>query len=853
MEVTLLGTGNPMPDPHRAGAATLVRAGGLTLLVDAGRGVTMRLASAGSFPPQLSAVLLTHLHSDHICDLNDVVTTRWVMSMGDPGPFRIIGPPGTAGVVAGMQAMLEPDVRYRLAHHPDMHHPPALDVVEALPGVVLDEGGVRVIAAATDHRPVEPTLGYRIEHGGVVVALGGDSVPCAGLDELCAGADIYVQTVLRDDLDPRRRYPAAPRHDRLPLDGGPRRGDGGPRRCRHPGAHPPGPVPRQRQRRGVASHRRRALQRRHRGRRGPVGDPRLMVEKSSAGTSYTETIAAVTAPGERFETTRVDIAGVEHTVFVNGPPSLRELFALCRDRRDATFLVDDDPVTGTTDRWTFGRFMDEVDGLAAALVGELGVQPGDRVAIAMRNRPEWIVGFAATVSIGAISVSLNGWWTADELDFALEDSAPRVLLADPERAERAAPSCERLGINLVCTDPWAGVTDWDATDRDATEWASVVVPAAPMPEVSVHPDDDATILYTSGTTGRPKGAVSTHRSILQALLGFGCRTAVARLRSPDDARTAAAQPPVFILIVPLFHVTGCVAVMLSCVANGLTLVIMRKWDAGRALELIERESVTNFVGVPTQAWDLLEHPRFADYDTSSLVSVGGGGAPAPPELVRRVEAGFRRGRPSIGYGMTETNAYGPQNSGDDYLAHPTSTGRATPILEIAVRDPDGHDLPVGERGEIWFKGPHLIRGYWNRPDATAEVIVDGWLRSGDLGRIDDEGFVYVEDRAKDMVLRGGENVYCAEVEAAIYEHPGVHEAAVFGLPHERLGEEVAAAVVARSGQVIDPDEVRAFLAPRLAGFKVPSRWIVLDEPLPRNAAGKFLKRELRDQVLAAES
>jgi long-chain acyl-CoA synthetase len=252
----------------------------------------------------------------------------------------------------------------------------------------------------------------------------------------------------------------------------------------------------------------------------------------------------------------------------------------------------------------------------------------------------------------------------------------------------------------------------------------------------------------------------------------------------------------------------------------------------------------------TQSWDLLEHPRFGDFDTSSLTSVGGGGAPAPPELVRRVEANFSRGRPSIGYGMTETNAYGPQNAGDDYVARPTSTGRAVPILEMSVRRPDGGEAAVGESGEICFKGPHLIRGYWNRPDATAEAIVDGWLRSGDLGHVDDDGFVYVEDRVKDMVLRGGENVYCAEVEAAIYEHPAVHEAAVFGVPHERLGEEVAAAVVPRAGATVDVDELRGFLAERIAGFKVPSRWLVTDEPLPRNAAGKFLKQTLRDEVTA---
>jgi len=274
---------------------------------------------------------------------------------------------------------------------------------------------------------------------------------------------------------------------------------------------------------------------------------------------------------------------------------------------------------------------------------------------------------------------------------------------------------------------------------------------------------------------------------------------------------------------------------------------MYKWDPEKALEQIEREKVTNFVGVPTQAWDLLESPRFKDFDTSSLVSVGGGGAPAPPELVRRVANSFAKGGPAIGYGMTETNAYGPQNTGPDYLSHPTSTGRATPILEIEVRDPDTDEvLTPGQRGEIWFKGPHLIRGYWGDPEATAETIVKGWLRSGDIGRVDEEGFVYVEDRAKDMVLRAGENVYCAEVEAAIYEHPGVHEAAVLGLPHERLGEEVAAVVLPRAGHTLTAAELQEHLAGRLANYKIPTRIAIVTEPLPRNPAGKFLKREMRE-------
>jgi long-chain acyl-CoA synthetase len=308
-----------------------------------------------------------------------------------------------------------------------------------------------------------------------------------------------------------------------------------------------------------------------------------------------------------------------------------------------------------------------------------------------------------------------------------------------------------------------------------------------------------------------------------------------------------AHPTSFILVVPLFHVTGCVPVMLSCFAAGYKLVMMHKWDPARALELIERERVTQFVGVPTQSWDLLECPDFAARDTSSLLSVGGGGAPAPPELVRRVDRSFRAARPGIGYGMTETNAYGPGNAGDDYVRKPTSCGRVVPVVELRVTDDAGRALGPNQVGEIWFRGPNLIRGYWNKPEATAETIVDGWLRSGDIGRIDEEGFVYVQDRAKDMVLRAGENVYCAEVEAVLYEHPDVYEAAVFGVPHERLGEEVAAAIVPKPGKSIDPEALKRFVAQHLAPFKVPSRIAIHAEALPRNPAGKILKRSLRDQ------
>jgi long-chain acyl-CoA synthetase len=550
--------------------------------------------------------------------------------------------------------------------------------------------------------------------------------------------------------------------------------------------------------------------------------------------SYAEAVAAVTAAGERFETGTVDVDGIPTTVFVRGPRNLRDVFDTARTRGDTTFLVYED------ERWSFDEVMARVDALGALLVDTYGVARGDRVAIGMRNYPEWVIAFAAITSVGAVSVSLNAWWTADEMGWALEDCGAAVLIADRERVERTSGAAERLGVKVL----GVRLGDGDAALPDVDRWEDVLPLGAPLPRVPIGPDDDATILYTSGTTGRPKGAVSTHRAVTQALLGYSCRAAVDRLRrGDDDARRAA---PAFILIVPLFHVTGSIPVMLGCFASGLKLVIMYKWDPERALELIEREKVTNFVGVPTQSWDMLQSPRFADFDTSSLVAVGGGGAPAPPELVKRVATSFAKASPNIGYGTTETNAYGPQNGGDDYLTHPTSTGRATPILQVEVRDQEGSAVPTGEQGEIWFKGPNLIRGYWNRPDATAEAIVDGWLRTGDIGRVDDEGFVYVEDRAKDMILRGGENVYCAEVEAAIYEHPSVHEAAVFGVPHERLGEEVAAVVVPRAGTTLTAEDLQAHVRARLAPFKVPTRVAVWGDPLPRNPAGKVLKRELRD-------
>ncbi|HVA71312.1 MAG TPA: class I adenylate-forming enzyme family protein [Acidimicrobiales bacterium] len=555
--------------------------------------------------------------------------------------------------------------------------------------------------------------------------------------------------------------------------------------------------------------------------------------------SYEEAIAEVSLAGKPFEVIEVERDGVTNRVFKNSPANLRQFFDLARGL-ESTFLVYED------EEWSFTRVMAEVDALAYALVHHYGVQVGDRVGIAMRNYPEWVISFAAITSVGAISVSLNAWWTSEELEFAVNDSGLSLLIGDAERIQRAIEPCARAGARLLGVRLDEDHTYDDAVDR----WVDVVVTGVAMPEVELGPDMDATILYTSGTTGFPKGAVSTHGAICQTVMAFASGGAV-QAAQRDVEEEGGGDAPCFILIVPLFHVTGCIPVMMSCFSWHFKLVMMYRWEPERALELIERHRVTAFVGVPTQAWDLMESPSFSKYDTSSLASVGGGGAPAPTTLVERVEHSFKKGRPNLGYGMTETNAYGPGNFGDDYVSHPTSTGRVpTIVMDVDIRDESMNSRGVGESGEIWLKTPTLIRGYWRQPEETAETIVRGWLRTGDLGHVSDEGFLYVDDRLKDMILRGGENVYSAQVESAIYEHPAVYEAAVFGLPDERLGEVVAAVVMVRAGAELSEEELRKFLEGRLAAYMIPSRLAFTHEPLPRNPAGKLVKRKMPSHYFA---
>jgi long-chain acyl-CoA synthetase len=537
------------------------------------------------------------------------------------------------------------------------------------------------------------------------------------------------------------------------------------------------------------------------------------------------------AGGDPFEVLEVEVRGVPTRVFAGTPPSLRAIWDLTAAHGDADYLVYGDR------RTTFAQARERVAAVAAHLA-ELGVQQGDRVAIAMRNLPEWPLAFWAATSIGAVAVPLNAWWTGPELAYGLADSGARVLFADAERLERLAPHLAETPVEHVLSD----LAD---------------LPPAELPDVEVAPDDVATIMYTSGTTGRPKGAVGTHRNICSHVMNsmYAAARGAAAPPTVDAGTTGAAAPPAppaTLLTFPLFHVGGLHSFLVPYTVAGGKVVLLYKWDAALALELIVREGITAVAGVPTTMFELLDEARKRGSDLSSLAGIASGATLVPPELVRRIDDQLAsRAAPTNGYGLTETSGAAIANAGADYVARPDSVGRPiSPVMDVRIADPDGLPVPTGETGEIWISGPTVFAGYFNLPDATAAAIEGGWFRTGDVGRIDDDGFVYVVDRLKDVIIRGGENIYAAEVEAALYEHPDVAEAAIVGVPDERLGEQVAAFVRLRKGSTADSAALQTHVAGRLAAFKVPSIVQISDEALPRNAAGKVLKRELRDALAA---
>ncbi len=570
--------------------------------------------------------------------------------------------------------------------------------------------------------------------------------------------------------------------------------------------------------------------------------------------SVAEVTARLTAPGQPFEMEPAVVDGVAMRTWKNAPHDLRRILDASLAHAERDFLVYEDH------RLTFDQHYRAAATFAHRLVdGE--VTPGDRVVIAARNLPEWVVAFWGIVAAGAVAVPLNAWWTGDELLYGLEDSGARLAVVDEERLERLRPhlghGSSLATVVVVSEEPGRAARLGELTGavavRDYRDFLGPVAPDAIPPSIDFEPDDPVTMFYTSGTTGRPRGALGTHRNAATNLMNLFFRAQVVAARTPTPP-TPSPYTSANLLNVPLFHATGCLVTMMSSLLTGSKLVMMHHFDARRALKLIESERITSFGGVPTIAMQIIDHPDFDQFDTSSVASVSYGGAPAPPDLVRRIREAFPAGQPGNGYGLTETSAGVCFNLGPDYVAKPDSCGPIVPVCEVAVvpegfagAEPDpGRPQGPDVVGELWIKGPSVVSGYWNKPEATAASFTRGWLHTGDVARIDEEGYVYIVDRAKDMIIRGGENVYSVIVEAALYEHPAVADCAVVGLPHPTLGEEVVAVVVARPGRAVSAEELTRHASARLAHFEVPSRIVVRSTALPRNPQGKVLKRELRE-------
>jgi len=558
-----------------------------------------------------------------------------------------------------------------------------------------------------------------------------------------------------------------------------------------------------------------------------------------------ETIAALTAPGGQFELVTASVRGADYPVFKAAPDNLRDYLAFFfMSQDDKEFLIYRD------ERTTFAQVYAQAVHIAAVLQHRHGIAKGDRVVVAMRNYPEWVSAFVAIAHLGAVVVPLNAWWTADELTYGVADSGTRLVIADEERARRLAGN--PVPLLTVRTSKAVAAELGRARLEDEIEKS----PPTPWYLPPVGPEDDATIMYTSGSTGNPKGAVATQRSVVLGALNY-LVAGLAMLQLSEAAGVKLPEQQVMLLNVPLFHITGSVPVMLVSIAIGRKLVIMHKWDAGDALRLIEKERATYFVGVPTMSLELMQHPDRDKYDLSSLMDIAGGGAPRPPEHVERLTQAFPNARPALGYGLTETNGVGAGNLRDGYRRKPNSTGRASkPLVEIGIFDDDMKPVATGERGEVCIRSAANVRGYWNNPTATAAAFMPtGWFLTGDIGTLDDEGYLFIVDRKKDIIIRGGENISCVEVEAAIYNHPAVAEASVFGLPDERMGELVGAVVYLKPGETLELESLTQFLARDLAAFKLPARIWLSKEQLPRLGSAKIDKVSLRKHyrdVYAAE-
>lgn len=553
--------------------------------------------------------------------------------------------------------------------------------------------------------------------------------------------------------------------------------------------------------------------------------------------AFNEAMAQLTAPGAPFE-----LGGDADTgrFYRHAPANLREALDAGRQHGGREFLLYEG------ERRSFRRLFEEADAIAAALQAA-GIARGERVAIAMRNYPEWMAAYLAVVSIGAVAVPVNSWGQPADVAHAVEDSGARFVFCDQQRYAGVAQRFDAAGIGMAIARP-----AHDAHPRSLARLVDAHAGAVVRP-VEIGGDDLAMIMYTSGTSGKPKGAASTHRALAQAIYNMECAATAAAMTNPAlvGALLERGHEPTSLLAVPLFHVSGCHAQFFANLRGGRRIVMMHKWDVDRALDYIEQERVTAVAAAPSMMLDLLESPRFHEVDTSSLFSLGIGGAATPPRVAQLMRERLPQNFSGTGWGMTETNAQGTSMSGEAFHAKPGCAGFLHPVVDLRVCDEQGMEQPQGQAGEIWVRSPTNVREYWNRPEANAMEFSNGWLKTGDIGYLDDEGFLYLADRAKDLIIRGGENIYPIEVENVLLQHPAAREVAVLGLPHERWGEEVVAVVHLRAGEHLSEDALIAFARTRLAAYKVPSRVVISAAPLPRNATNKVLKRELRDALGAA--
>jgi long-chain acyl-CoA synthetase len=540
-----------------------------------------------------------------------------------------------------------------------------------------------------------------------------------------------------------------------------------------------------------------------------------------------EAEARLTGPGAPFEMVEEDVRGERMLVFKNRHRSLRDLLAATTAFADKEYVYFDDGR-----RLTFAEHLDVVGSVAAGLRDRYGIGPGDRVAILGANSLEWLLTLWGTVSLGAIAVAMNGWWQEDEIHYGLDLTQPKLLVADEKRIERLAGGRDALDIPVVVME-----TDFDEL------WKHQV--GAPLPDTPIDEDDPAVVMFTSGTTGRPKGAISTHRNLLSFIqMSFfsGARDA---LMKPTP--TSPPPPTVSICSSPMFHVSGLQSAILAGAASGGKFVwTTGRFDPKKVLDLAVQEGATRLGGITTQLWRIIEHPDFEQYDLSRVTSSGGGGSVFSPELQRTVREKIPTAAHAftVGYGLTESGGLATMATNDMLVAHPDSVGRPLPTSAVAIFDDDGTPLPDGEVGNVCVRGPNVTPGYWNNPDATAEAFFPGgWLKTGDFGFLRDD-ILYLATRKRDMIIRGGENIYPIEIENRLDEHPDIAEVAVVGVDHRTLGQEVKAIVVARPGATLDVDDVRSFVGETLAYYKVPTHVEVRDEPLPRNATGKIMKHVL---------